>query len=159
MKLQLSSALLQFLLHAPDSRCRTFSRQLARAMTKRSAESASLHATQQQKKKCRSGSDAELELEAEHAQHVPALFTALLVERRRKRPRCEQHVKPAAPGRRPSNATDGANEETGDLCASGKFLRGSDSCTRMRVMESKESASGSKLEARTKVPTLHNIII
>ncbi|KAB5528335.1 hypothetical protein PHYPO_G00139080 [Pangasianodon hypophthalmus] len=123
-------------------------------MRKRRAESSSLHEVPQ-KKKCRCVCDAEPELEAVHALHAAprALFTTVIGEHRRKRPRCcedpEQHGRTGAPGHRLSNATDGVNEETGDVRVSGKFRGASGAC--MCEMASEGSASGTKPEKRTKV--------
>ncbi|MCJ8746710.1 hypothetical protein PDJAM_G00144820 [Pangasius djambal] len=129
---------------------------LLRRMTKRRAESSSLHEAPQQKK-CRCVCDAEPELEAVHALHAAAapraLFTTVIGEHRRKRPRCcedhEQHGRTGAPGHRLSNATDGVNKETGDVRVSGKFRGASGAC--MGEMASEESTSGTKPEMPTKV--------
>lgn len=138
-------------------------------MTKRRAESSSIHETpspQPEKKKCRCVCDAEPELEAVHAPHAaaaatpPALFTTLIGERRRKRPRCcedhELHGGTEAPGRRLSRAT-----EREDACVSGKFRRASGACTCTCTCEmpSEERASGSNPDERTKVQISHIVLV
>lgn len=144
-------------------RATELSRDFLRMMTKRRAESSSPYETPAQKKKCRTECDAEPELEAVHALHAstaaaspPGLFSTLIGERRRKRPRyCEdheQHARAGLPGHTLSNATGSVNKETGDGCVSGKFRRASE-------VTSKESTSGSKLEERLQVATLHNVLV
>lgn len=120
--------------------------------------------------KCRSVCDAEPELEpvhaleVEHALHAaspPALFTTVIGERCRKRPRCcedhEQRDRTGTPEDSLSNVTDSVNKETGDVCVSVNFRGASGSCT--CEMASKKRASGSKPEERAKVATLHNVLV
>ncbi|KAG7318559.1 hypothetical protein KOW79_018314 [Hemibagrus wyckioides] len=128
-------------------------------MTKRRAESSSLQESppppppQKMKK---SVCDAERELEAVHALHAadtsPALFTTLVGERRRKRPRCcedrEQLDRTEAPGGKMSTDRENVKKEIEGECVSGKFRSASDACT--CEMASEESASGSKVDRRTK---------
>lgn len=112
--------------------------------------------------KCRSVCDAEPELEpvhaleVEHALHAaspPALFTTVIGERCRKRPRCcedhEQRDRTGTPEDSLSNVTDSVNKETGDVSVSVNFRGASGSCT--CEMASKKRASGSKPEERAKV--------
>lgn len=130
-------------------------------MTKRRADSSLLHETPhpQKKKKWRSVCDAEPELHVSAAS-PPGLFSTLIGERRRKRPRCcedhEEHGKAGPPGRTLTNTPDDEERESGDGCVSGKFRRASDACT--CEMTSKESTSGSKPEERLKVKSLHKVI-
>ncbi|KAK3514497.1 hypothetical protein QTP70_018665 [Hemibagrus guttatus] len=155
-------------------------------MRKRKAESSSLQEPPpppppppQKKYVC----DAERVLEAVDALHAaasPALFTTLVGERRRKRPRCcedhEEHGRTEAPGGDMSNDADGVMQGTEDECVSGKVRSLSDARTcvtaseesasdartcvmaseesasdaRTCVMASEESVSGSKVDACTK---------
>ncbi|KAK3538726.1 hypothetical protein QTP86_014317, partial [Hemibagrus guttatus] len=63
-------------------------------------------------------------VDALHAAASPALFTTLVGERRRKRPRCcedhEEHGRTEAPGGDMSNDADGVMQGTEDECVSGK---------------------------------------
>lgn len=152
MKLQSVHVLLGFLLNNTINKSRgTFQR--FPDMTKRRVESSSPHEAPLQKKR-RSVCDAEHELAAGNALHAPdaaappALFTTLIGERRRKRPRgCEDYEQHG----RTEAQTDGVNTETEGVRVSGKFRRAGGACTYEKA--SKECASGTKQEERTKVPT------